>query len=99
MISALLFDSFNKYARITDADFALIEQHITRRFVKKRKALLMEGDTSRYVYFVEKGALRSYTIRQRRKRTRGTAGCGRALGGRPLQFCKPVARKYQYRSD
>jgi CRP-like cAMP-binding protein len=30
--------------------------------VKKRKPLLMEGDTSRYVYFVEKGALRSYTI-------------------------------------
>jgi CRP-like cAMP-binding protein len=62
MISALLFDSFNKYARITEADFALIEQHITRRFVKKKTALLMEGDISRYVYFVEKGALRSYTI-------------------------------------
>ena len=61
MISSLLFRSFNKYARISEADFSLIEQHITRRFVKKRKALLMEGDVSRYIYFVEQGALRSYT--------------------------------------
>jgi CRP-like cAMP-binding protein len=62
MISALLFDSFNKFAKITEADFELIEKSITRRFVKKRKALLIEGDISRYIYFIEKGALRSYTV-------------------------------------
>ncbi len=61
-MSALLFTNFNKYARISETDFALIEQYTSRRFVKKRKALLMEGDTSRYIYFVEKGALRSYAI-------------------------------------
>ncbi|MDB5125598.1 MAG: hypothetical protein JWP94_3727 [Mucilaginibacter sp.] len=62
MISTLFFANFNKYARITEEDFKLIEKVISRRFVKKRKPLLMEGDISRYVYFVEKGALRSYTI-------------------------------------
>jgi len=62
MISALLFESFNKYARITAHDFTLIEKYLNRRLVKKRKPLLMEGGISRYIYFVEKGALRSYTI-------------------------------------
>lgn len=62
MISAQLFDNFNKYARITATDLAVIESKLSKRFVKKRKPLLMEGDVSRYVYFVEKGALRSYTV-------------------------------------
>ncbi|SEO06078.1 cAMP-binding domain of CRP or a regulatory subunit of cAMP-dependent protein kinases [Mucilaginibacter gossypiicola] len=62
MISAQLFHNLNKYARITTDDFAVIESKLSKKFVKKRKALLMEGDVSRYVYFVEKGALRSYTV-------------------------------------
>ncbi len=61
MISSQLFDHLNKYARITVDDFALIESKLAKRFVKKRKPLLIEGDVSRYVYFVKKGALRSYT--------------------------------------
>ncbi|WP_439698225.1 Crp/Fnr family transcriptional regulator [Mucilaginibacter sp. AW1-7] len=35
---------------------------MSKRFVKKRKTLLTEGDISRYIYFIEKGALRSFTI-------------------------------------
>jgi CRP-like cAMP-binding protein len=62
MISSLLFTNFNKYARITEEDFSLIEKKIIKRFVKKKRPLLMEGEASRYLYFVEKGALRSYTI-------------------------------------
>lgn len=61
MISVRLFDNFNKYARITADDFAVIESKLHKKFIKKRRTLLMEGDVSRYVYFVEKGALRSYT--------------------------------------
>jgi CRP-like cAMP-binding protein len=61
MISSLLFTNFNKYAKITQEDFGVIESVLVKRSVKKRKPLLMEGDTSRYLYFVEKGALRSYT--------------------------------------
>lgn len=62
MRSALLFQNFNKYAKITEADFALIEQIISKKFVKKRRSLLDDGDVSRYIYFVEKGALRSFTV-------------------------------------
>ena len=39
-----------------------IEQVLIKRFVKKKKNLLNEGEICRYLYFVEKGALRSYTI-------------------------------------
>ncbi len=62
MISSLLFANINKYAKITEDDFSLIEKKLLKRFVNKRRPLLMEGETSRYLYFVEKGALRSYTI-------------------------------------
>jgi len=62
MLSTLLFDNLNKYARITEADFELIEKILAKRFVKKRRTLLSEGEISRYIYFIEKGALRSYTV-------------------------------------
>jgi CRP-like cAMP-binding protein len=62
MRSSLLFDNFNKYALITESDFEQIEKIMSKRFVKKRKTLLTEGDISRYIYFIEKGALRSFTI-------------------------------------
>jgi CRP-like cAMP-binding protein len=62
MLSTLLFDNFNKYARITESDFDQIEKVLAKRFVKKRRTLLTEGDISRYIYFIEKGALRSFTV-------------------------------------
>lgn len=62
MLSALLFENFNKYAKIREAEFAQIEQIISKKFVKKRRTLLDEGEISRYIYFVEKGALRSFTV-------------------------------------
>lgn len=62
MLSTLLFDNFNKYAKISEADLEQIEKLMVKRFVKKRRSLLNEGDISRYIYFVEKGALRSFTI-------------------------------------
>lgn len=62
MLSTLLFNNFNKYAQITESDFEKIEKVIVKRFVKKRRPLLTEGDISRYLYFIEKGALRSFTV-------------------------------------
>ncbi|MEN0053263.1 MAG: Crp/Fnr family transcriptional regulator [Mucilaginibacter sp.] len=61
-MASLLFDNFNKYSFITADEFVQIEQVLIKRFVKKKKNLLHEGDICRYLYFVEKGALRSYTI-------------------------------------
>ncbi|KAA2242781.1 Crp/Fnr family transcriptional regulator [Chitinophaga agrisoli] len=61
-MSSLLFDNFNKYSRLTEEEFHLIEQVLTRKMVKKKKNLLNEGNICKYLFFVEKGALRSYTI-------------------------------------
>lgn len=59
---ALLFNNFNKYAHISAEEQAIIEKTLIKRFVKKRKNLLGQGDVSRYLYFVNKGVLRSYTV-------------------------------------
>ena len=59
---ALLFNNFNKYAHVSEEEQALIEKILIKRFVKKRRTLLNQGDVSRYLYFVNKGVLRSYTI-------------------------------------
>ncbi|NHA03689.1 Crp/Fnr family transcriptional regulator [Mucilaginibacter sp. HC2] len=59
---ALLFNNFNKYAHVSEEEQALIEETLIKRFVKKRRNLLNQGDVSRYLYFVNKGVLRSYTI-------------------------------------
>jgi CRP-like cAMP-binding protein len=61
-MASLLFENFNKHSPITVDEFMQIEQVLIKRFVKKKKNLLNEGDICRYLYFVEKGALRSYTI-------------------------------------
>lgn len=61
-MSSLLFNNFNKHSTITEEQFRTIEKLLVKRFVKKRKSLLTEGDISRYMYFVEKGCLRSYTV-------------------------------------
>ncbi len=59
---ALLFNNFNKYAPVSEEEQAIIEETLIKRFVKKRRNLLNQGDVSRYLYFVNKGVLRSYTI-------------------------------------
>jgi CRP-like cAMP-binding protein len=62
MQSTLLFNNFNKYASLTEEDFAQVEKVLVKRFIKKRRTLLTGGDISRYIYFIEKGALRSFTV-------------------------------------
>jgi len=60
-MNSLLFDNLNKYCTLTEDQFKAIEQVVVRRFVKKRKDLLTGGDVCKYLYFVDKGCLRSYT--------------------------------------
>jgi CRP-like cAMP-binding protein len=62
MQSIQLFNNFNKYARLTEEEFDQVEKLLTKRFIRKKKALLAEGDISRYIYFIEKGAMRSFTV-------------------------------------
>lgn len=60
-MNSLLFGNLNKYSSITEEQFKTIENIMVRKFVKKRKDLLIEGDICKYLYFVDKGCLRSYT--------------------------------------
>lgn len=61
MDSNLLFTNFNRYSKISEADFSQISAVLTKRFVKKKRTLITEGDICRYIFFVEKGALRSFS--------------------------------------
>lgn len=62
MDSKLLFYNLNKYSRISEEDFSLVSNVLTKRFVRKKRALINQGEICRYLYFVEKGSLRSYSI-------------------------------------
>ncbi|RZJ91469.1 MAG: Crp/Fnr family transcriptional regulator [Chryseobacterium sp.] len=62
MENKLLFDNLNRYTTIGAEDFERIESCLTKRFVKKKRSLLQEGDVCNHLYFVTKGALRSYRI-------------------------------------
>jgi CRP-like cAMP-binding protein len=57
----LLFTNLNRYSKISEADFSQISAVLTKRFVKKKRALISEGDTCRYIFFVEKGIMRSFS--------------------------------------
>jgi CRP-like cAMP-binding protein len=61
MDSNLLFTNLNRYSKISEADFGQISAVLTKRFVKKKRSLISEGDICRYIFFVEKGALRSFS--------------------------------------
>jgi CRP-like cAMP-binding protein len=57
----LLFTNLNRYSKISEADFSQISAVLTKRFIKKKRTLISEGDICRYIFFVEKGALRSFS--------------------------------------
>jgi CRP-like cAMP-binding protein len=46
----------------SDEDLAIIRTHLTPKKIRKKQYLLQEGDVCKFVAFVEKGSLRSYTV-------------------------------------
>lgn len=58
----LLFQNFNKYTCLTEVEHGLIEAALLKRFVKKKRTILNQGDVSRYLIFVLDGTLRSFTV-------------------------------------
>lgn len=58
----LLYQNLNKYTPINEEDFRFIERSLLKHHVKKKRIILRQGEVNRYLYFVLKGALRSYTI-------------------------------------
>lgn len=53
---------FRKWSDITDKDEPVILSSFESASVKKKKDLLVAGDTCKYIYFITKGCLRSFYI-------------------------------------
>jgi CRP-like cAMP-binding protein len=62
MIYDLFFQKFNEAITLTKAEQDIIKTHLTPKKLRKKQYLLQEGDISKFVAFVEKGVLRSYSI-------------------------------------
>ncbi|SKB29636.1 Crp/Fnr family transcriptional regulator [Daejeonella lutea] len=58
----LFFESFNTKVQLTKEEELQIAKYLTPKKLRKKQYLLQEGDPCKYVAFVEKGALRSYSV-------------------------------------
>lgn len=61
-----MFDQFKAYVSrhvtLSEADFALIEQTVKIKKLRKHQYLLQEGDVCRHHCFITKGLLRTYSV-------------------------------------
>ncbi len=55
-------EHINKKVALTEEDKALIKTYLTPKKVRKKQYLLQEGDVCKNIYFVERGALREYSV-------------------------------------
>jgi CRP-like cAMP-binding protein len=57
-----LFQKFDEKLQLTEEEKELIKTFFLPKKLRKRQYLLQEGDVCKYVAFVEKGMLRSYSV-------------------------------------
>ncbi|HEU4472622.1 MAG TPA: Crp/Fnr family transcriptional regulator [Flavisolibacter sp.] len=58
----LLFKKFEEKIQLSEEEKELCRSFFIPKKMRKKQYLLQEGDVSKYVAFVEKGILRSYTV-------------------------------------
>ena len=58
----LFFQTLKSKVAFSDGELAIIKNHLTPKKLRKKQYLLQEGDVCRFIAFVEKGSLRSYSI-------------------------------------
>src|SRR6476661_9114842 len=58
----LLFEKFSEKIELTEEEKKLSRSFFIPKKLRKKQYLLQEGDVCKYVAFVEKGVLKSYTI-------------------------------------
>jgi CRP-like cAMP-binding protein len=61
----LFFQKFNERVEVTREEQEVIKTYITPKKLRKKQYLLQEGDPCKYIAFVEKGALRAYTVSEK----------------------------------
>jgi CRP-like cAMP-binding protein len=58
----VFFESLKSKAGFHDEDLALVKTHLTPKKLRRKQYLLQEGDVCKHIAFVEKGALRTYSV-------------------------------------
>jgi CRP-like cAMP-binding protein len=58
----LLFQKFDEKVKLTDKEKEVCRSFFTPKKLRKKQYLLQEGDVCKFIAFVEKGFMRSYTI-------------------------------------
>ncbi|MCE3283126.1 MAG: cyclic nucleotide-binding protein [Chitinophagaceae bacterium] len=58
----IFFQKLREKVNLSTDEEELIKQHLTPKKLRKRQYLLQEGDVCKFIAFVEKGALRSYSV-------------------------------------
>ena len=58
----LFFKKFNEKVALTTGEEEVIRTYLTPKKLRKKQYLLQEGDVCRSIAFVEKGALREYSV-------------------------------------
>jgi CRP-like cAMP-binding protein len=61
----VFFQALRSKVDFSDEDLSVIKNHLTPKKLRKKQYLLQEGDVCKFVAFVEKGVLRSYTINEK----------------------------------
>lgn len=58
----LFFQNFNSKVALTSEEEALIKNYLTPKKLRKKQYLLQDGDVCKSIAFIEKGALKSYSV-------------------------------------
>lgn len=58
----VFLEHINRKVPLTDEDQAIIKTYLTPKKVRRKQYLLQEGDVCKNIFFVEKGALRLYSL-------------------------------------
>ncbi|RYZ24641.1 MAG: Crp/Fnr family transcriptional regulator [Chitinophagaceae bacterium] len=61
----LFFRKLNEAVSLTEEEEATIKTYLTPKKLRKKQYLLQEGDVCKFIAFVEKGVLRSYTVAEK----------------------------------
>jgi CRP-like cAMP-binding protein len=61
-MTGLLFQKFDEKIELTEEERKLSQSFFIPKKLRRKQYLLQEGDVCKYIAFVEKGLLRSYTV-------------------------------------
>ena len=65
-MTGLLFQKFDEKIELTEEERKLSQSFFIPKKLRRKQYLLQEGDVCKYIAFVEKGLLRSYTVDDKR---------------------------------